>query len=513
MLAARFIAVKALPFVTFYGYLQPFYFANKIPRTMRLPAIFAFLSFFCFQQAAAQTEAGGHEIRIKLEGYTEPKLFLGYHYGEKQYLLDTVEADANGFFVFSGDEPLKGGVYLAVLAPDNNFFQLLATPREQYFTVYANAKDLLKGIRFEGAPDNELFYRYLNFLEEKKPVAEKLSEEINAAGDDEKQKSKLEEKRARIDEEVRAFQNELIAKHPKTLTAAIVHANQPLDMPKELEGEGEELQVKRWRYTQSHYFDNLGLGDPSMLRTPFLFQRVDYFVNKLQVQHPDTISKAIDFVLERMKPAEETFKYYLIHFLNEYARSNIVGMDAVYVHLVDDYYARGLAPWTDEEQLQKIIENAKSLEPLLIGKKAPNLLLQDREGNPVELYDVQSDYTVLYFWRYDCGHCKKSTPYMKAFYEKYKDKGVKVIAICTKFTDEVPPCWEYIDEQGIGDWMHLVDPYLRSRFMTIYNIKTTPQIFILDRNKEILSKRIGAEQLEEVMDKIIEMRQKETQNR
>jgi hypothetical protein len=48
--------------------------------------------------------------------------------------------------------------------------------------------------------------------------------------------------------------------------------------------------------------------------------------------------------------------------------------------------------------------------------------------------------------------------------------------------------------------------------MKVYNIKSTPQLYILDRNKEILSKRIGAEQLEEVMDRIIEMREQEQAN-
>ncbi len=95
---------------------------------------------------------------------------------------------------------------------------------------------------------------------------------------------------------------------------------------------------------------------------------------------------------------------------------------------------------------------------------------------------------------------------MKGFYEKYKNKGVEIIAVCSKFTDEIPGCWEYVDENEIGDWLHTVDQYHRSRYMKVYNIKSTPQIYLLDSKKEILSKRIGAEQLEEVIDKIIEMR-------
>ncbi|MCB0560135.1 MAG: redoxin domain-containing protein [Lewinellaceae bacterium] len=474
---------------------------------MRFLAILLFSAFFCWPNVKADASNGGHQISIELKNYDEPQLFLGYHYGDKQYLQDTVEKNKAGFFVFEGEEPLSPGVYLVVMAPDNKYFQLLVTDEEQNFKVFVNAENPTQEIRFENAPDNQLFYEYLSFLEEKKPMADQLAEQITAAEDDSQRKA-LQDKRSKIDEEVKDFQASLIRRKPGSLTAAIIKANLPLDTP-EFEGTEEEIQLKRWRYSQDHYFDNLDLGDPRMLRTPFLFQRVDYFVHKLQVQHPDTISWAIDQVLERMKPAEETFKYYLIHFLNEYAKSNIVGMDAVYVHLVNKYYATGMAPWTDEEQLEKIIENAKALEPLLIGKIAPNIKLQKRDGSPIELYDVESEYTILYFWRYDCGHCKKSTPFMKEFYEKYKDKGVKIVAVCAKFTDEIPDCWKYIDDNEIGDWLHTVDEYHRSRFMTVYNIKSTPQLYILDRNKEILSKRIGAEQLEEVMDKIIEMREKE----
>ncbi len=455
----------------------------------------------------AEAANGGHEIKVKLKGYEESQLFLGYHYGDKQYLLDTAEVGPNGYFVFEGEEPLPPGVYLAVMAPDNKFFQLLVTNEEQNFQLEARADNPTQSISFKNAPDNELFYDYLRFLESQKPEADRLAEQMKSAESEEARKQ-LEEQRSKIDAEVRRYQESILDRAPASLTAAIIKANLPLDMP-EFEGTEEEKQLKRWRYTQNHYFDNIDLGDPRMLRTPFLFQRVDYFVHKLQVQHPDTISRAIDYVLERMKPSEETFKFYLIHFLNEYARSNIVGMDAVYVHLVDKYYATGMAPWTEEEQLQKITENAKALKPLLIGKVAPNIKLEKRDGTPVELHEVDAEYTILYFWRHDCGHCKKSTPYMKEFYEKFKDRGVKVVAVCTKFTDEIAPCWEYIEENEIGDWLHLVDPYHRSRFMSQYNIKTTPQLYILGRNKEIISKRIGAEQLEEVMDKIMEMREKE----
>jgi thiol-disulfide isomerase/thioredoxin len=467
-----------------------------------------FVFFFALGVVCTLSAQQGYTIKAEIEGYEEEELYLGYYYGNKQYLVDTAQADG-GQFMFEGEEPLEPGVYLVVMAPDNSFFQILVTEEEQQFAFRTSKDAPSADMKLEQAPDNQLFYDYMQFLDKQKPAAEEIAKAMEGAS--EKEKERLEARRAKLDEKVKSYQETLIAKHPNTLTAAIIKANLPLEMP-EFEGTEEEVQRKRWRYSQKHYFDNVDLADPRMLRTPFLFQRVDHYVNKLQVQHPDTIARAVEYVLEEMRPAEESFKYYLIHFLNEAAKSKMVGMDAAYVYLVDKYYATGQAPWTDEEQLEKIIDNAKALKPLLIGKIAPDIQLQTKEGKPRSLHEVDSEYTILYFWRYDCGHCKKSTPDMKAFYEKFKDKGVTLVSVCTKFTDEIEGCWDYIDENEIGDWMHLVDPYHRSRYMKVYNIKSTPQLYILDRNKEILSKRIGAEQLEEVMDRIIEMREQEQAN-
>ncbi len=467
---------------------------NKIILTLAI----VFASTFSLQ---AQE---GYQIDVELDGFEGDSLYLGFYYGNNQYLKDTAVIE-NGKFTFAGEETLDQGVYMVVIPPDNRFFQIHLDD-DQQFSIKTNAEDPSKFMKVKGSKDNTLLYEYLNYLGRQKPKAEALQAKIQAGDQD--AVAKME----KINEEVSAFQRKLISEHPNSLTAAIVKANLPLDLP-EYPDTDPDAQMKKWRWMQKNYFNNIDLTDERMVRTPFLFERVDYYINKLQVQHPDTISNAIDVVLEKMRPAKETFKYYLIHFLNEYAGSKIVGMDAVYVHLVEEYYAKGDADWTEEKQLQKIIDNAKELKPLLIGKTAPDVRLEDRNGKSYNLHDIDSEYTVLYFWRYDCGHCKKSTPHMKKFYDNFKDRGVKLVAVCVKFTKDIPDCWKYVDENEIGDWMHLVDPYHRSKFSQVYNIKTTPQVYILDKNKEIISKRIGAEQLEEVMDKIIEMNKKEKETK
>ena len=451
---------------------------------------------------------GGHSIRIKLTEFSEKEIYLAYYYGDKQYIRDTAVLDATGYFEFAGAEELPGGVYMIVMPPNNEYFQLLINASEQQFSLTTNARKPAENMRIEASPDNKLLYDYLNYLSAKRPEADTLRARI-ARASDESQKAALQKQLEAINESVQVHQRSLIAKYPKTLTAAIIRANMPLDEPEYQGADEMAIQEQRWRYTLEHFFDNVNLGDPRMLRTPFLFERVQYYVEKLNVQHPDSINQAIDFVLGKMRPAEETFKYYLIHFLNFYAKSQFVGMDAIYVHLVNRYYASGQAPWTEREQLEKIIENAKALEPLLIGKIAPDITLQRRDGSKINLHGVNADFTVVYFWKYDCGVCKKGTPVLKEFYEKYKDRGVEIFAVCYKFGKDVPECWDYVDENGINDWIHVADPYNSSRFSDAYFVKATPTIYLLDKKKEIVSKRIAAEQLDEILERVLEMKSKE----
>ena len=90
------------------------------------------------------------------------------------------------------------------------------------------------------------------------------------------------------------------------------------------------------------------------------------------------------------------------------------------------------------------------------------------------------------------------------FYNTYKPKGVEIFAVCTRLQDDVPKCWESVESQGMAQWVNVVDPFLRSRFKQIYDVRTTPQIFVLDRDKKIIMKKIGAEQLSEVMDRLLQ---------
>lgn len=463
-----------------------------------------FVGMLLTMHAPWQVFAQNFRIQIHIQGCTEKQLYLGYYLGDKQYLLDTADAMPPGQFVFQGDSLLKPGVYLVVLPSSKDYLQILITAQDQTFTLQTKQQQLSAVQRIEGSEENKHFYEYLQDLNRYSAKANKYSALQKDSTASEKAKKQGLIRLNQLNEAVLRFQKAWVQKHPETFVATLIKANRKLEIPESLQRlPAAQKELQTWHWMRQHYFDDLPLGDPRLLRTPFLFERVNQFVYQLSPQHPDSICTSIDTVLSKMVASPETFQYYLIHFLNHAAGSPYVGMDAVYVHLVEQYYAQGKVPWINAEQLERIKAKANKLKPLLIGKPAPDILLE-RNGQRIQLSQIKSPFTVLFFWRYDCGHCTESLPPLKSFYEKFQNKGITLVAICVKPSSEQAKCAQYLQEQNMPNWFNATDP--SGRYFQWYNLETTPQIYILDEQKTILSKQIPADQLEMIMDKIIQQK-------
>jgi len=194
---------------------------------------------FCTISLMGQT---GYNIEVTLDNYDQEKLMLGYHYGDKQYIKDSVKVNAAGKFVFQGTEDLDPGVYLMVMPPDNQYFQVLVDKNEQHFTVTTDAKSPTLNMKVTGSKDNQLFIDYMTFLSKKRPEAEGLKKELTAAvaGD----KPSIQAKLDGINTDVKAFQNKIVNDHSNTLTAALVKSGLETPMP-EFKGTEKEIQLKR----------------------------------------------------------------------------------------------------------------------------------------------------------------------------------------------------------------------------------------------------------------------------
>ena len=441
-----------------------------------------------------------YEIKLKVNGLKDSLCYLANYFGDKQYLKDSVHADASGNMVFKGAESLPGGIYMIVL-PGKKYFELIVD-KEQKFQAETDEGEYVQNMKIKGSNDNTLFYDYLKFINQKTKEIEPLRQEYERVKDDKAKAEEVRKKMNVIDSAVVQYKSNLELKNPDFLLNKVFKATTEVKLPEAPKNpDGTKDSLFLFNYYKAHFFDNIDLHDDRLLYTPVLHPKFEQYFKKLTLQMPDSINAEADRLIARLKPGSEMFKYVVWWITNTYETSNIMGMDAVFVHMADNYYTREKAYWVDEAQLFKIQDRAKVLKPILIGKKVKNLVLADSSNIPRALYDVKAKFTVLYFWDPDCGHCQKVTPKLSDLYNEMNKKGVEVYAVCTEV--EMDKWRKFIREKELK-FINVADPELHNNFRHEFDITSTPQVFLLDENKVIIAKRIEVETLKEILDKKFE---------
>ena len=158
-----------------------------------------------------------------------------------------------------------------------------------------------------------------------------------------------------IDSVGKAEFNKIIANNPNTFLANILRAIMPAEQPNISIPEGTPkrdslLWVKSYQYGKNHFWDNINFSDDRLLRTPIIENKMNVFFTKILLQIPDSIDKAADSLLAKMKENSEFYQYTLSYLLNQFQISNIMGMQNQKEILLKEFYR-----WKgDNEQIDDI---------------------------------------------------------------------------------------------------------------------------------------------------------------
>ncbi len=456
--------------------------------TRYLTAILIFVFVSSFSLLRGQP---GHSISVTVRGDQNIKVRLAYHVGSQQYVKDSLTTDKTGACRFSGAERLEPGVYMIVL-PGNTFFEFLLG-NDQHFDIVCDISDPTSTLSFSGSEENRLFLGYQRRWKELQDEAMALSGRLNASQPSGSEATALRKQLGDHEKKMKQYLRETAEANKGTLLGAIARSIIPVETPEPVVPAGtvnrdSVARLMSYLSYKEHFFDNIDFTEPGLIRSPVLGGRLEQYFRQVVIQMPDSIIKEADMVLERSVVNDDIFQYVAVWLMNRYASSEIMGHDAVVVHLADRVYLSGRAPWAAEEYLSDLKKRVDRLRPNLIGRKAPELLMNSFAGHFVSLYDVSAEFTILYFWEPDCGHCKEATPMLKEYYEKNRENGIAVFAVCTQYDKEK---WErYIVDNGLN-WVNGWDPQRLSRFDYLYNVESTPLIYILDRDKRIIAKRLA----------------------
>lgn len=435
----------------------------------------------------------GYEIEVQIKGVQDTVAYLANYFDDKNYLQDTAQVDGKGQFVFQGSEALPHGVYIVVMNK-NRLFEL-AIGQDQIFRMETDTTDYVGKMAVEGSDENQAFYESIRFNININKKAEGHLYTSNDEAATPADKAKAEAEIALIQAEAQAYQEQVIRSHPNTIISKLMMASKQPEIPEA--APGIDAQQFALNYYRDHYFDYFDLSDDALLRlpNPYYKQKLEYFLDKLYAQHPDSLIQVIEGLVAKAKSNEETYKYVVWKTTIRYERPEIMGLDRVFVHMVDKYFSTGeMDYWVNETVKENLVSKAKQLRGVLIGEVAPEMKMMDLNLKPVSLYDLKSKYTLVYFWNPDCGHCKTETPKLKEFYDTYKERfDLEVFAVSTD--SSMQKMKEYIEDKEL-EWVSLNGPRsFLGNFQDQYDAFSTPLMYVLDDKKRIIAKKILSEQL------------------
>lgn len=458
--------------------------------------IIVMLSFF-----NVQSQNSGYHIPINIQGINDTVCYLAFYMGDKIYLQDTATVD-KGVFLFEDDTAiLKGGMYVVAGQANNKYLEFLVD-KNTTFSLETDIEDIGGNMVVKNSKNNKLFYQYISYISAQQkqliPIRPLL------ASTDQQSDSVIwaREQVEKVNKKVEDYRNRFIAENKGTFVSTFIKSTLPPPLPDApLKSDGTIDSTRLWYQYKAHYWDNFNLADNRLLRTPEFIKKIDTYIDQLVFQHPDSICREVDYLIETAKPSFDTYKYLIWYFTLKYERSQIMGFDAVFVHLSNTYYESGIDTWTNETVVQNIIERGNVLEPLLLGKHAPELQLLDTTMNIVSLYGVKAKYIILFFWDTDCGHCKKEVPVLKDFYDNYKDiYNLEVYGVCTDTS--FAEMKKYLREKQLT-WINVNGYYSASGdFHDLYDIYSTPVFYLLDEQKNILAKRLLTKEMKSYIERL-----------
>jgi len=426
----------------------------------------------------------------KIKGLQSKQVYLYDYYGEKNTLIDSTQADDENEFQFILKSNTLVGLYKIGYSNDKSLDIIFNNENIRFSTNNSYPIDSMNIIQ---SVENKLYYEYINKRDKSHYKLGILNQLLNSYPEKDSFYFSVQKEFLLIQQNLDAYAQSIIDKQPLSYISKIARIERsPLVIP-------DMPPLVRNEYMRSHFLDN-SFDDTLLIRSNVITSKI---ITYLTFYRNQQFSKerqeseyiiGIDTVLQKIRTNETIYEFvvdYLIRGFEKY------GYDRLITHVAfNSRFDEGCVNTERKQQLEKKIENLKRLS---VGKIAPDINVTCYDGKNVKLSDISTDYTVLLFWASWCPHCSQLIPELKNVYNKHKNK-LEFIAISI---DTDKKAYEDFLSKNQIDWINCTDLMgWESKTVKDFDVFATPTMFLLDKNKKILSKPITINQLKDALTEI-----------
>ena len=442
----------------------------------------------------------GHELIFNIKGSKDTLVYLVIHYNDKLILKDSVKPAAKEKFVFKGTNRYDDGLY-SLVSGDKKLYLNFILDNNQHFEYNLDTTGMVDNFSVKNSPENAEMLRFQKKTSQASEQANawsKKRKDFEAAGNADSA-NYYKEKLVGINDEMTAFIDELIAKNPDFLFSKMQKSYKNIDVPEYKNEDGTPDYHAQSIYYRQHFWDNFDLADHRFIYIPSFDPKMkDYFLKLLYHQESDTINKYIDIFLKKTEADTFMFHYCVDWLSYQFETSKVIGHDAVFYHIAKTNQLAGKCYWLDEDVLAKYQKRTKRLEPILIGKVAPELLIPDTTLTDDitkwhSSYKMEKPYTILWFYDPDCPTCKKESKKMRAVYDSLEALGKRNFDVYAIANDSDIPRWKKYVKENAYPWLQVGGNKGNLDYLEYFNIYEmgNPAMFIMNKDHVIiLNKRI-----------------------
>lgn len=463
-------------------------------------ALFSFLSLQSFAQKAPQTTAAGidsTQIEAFLEGIPAGTAKLVGMWGDQNFLADSAIVDAAGHFVLRRKKPLASGFYTFLLPGMKNLSFLV--DKDQRMTLRAKASDIAGTIQVEGSVNTGLFYETIRYQAKQEPELNQISATMSKSAPNSPEFQQAKQRQTQILEERKTYLDGIYKQNPNAFFTKFKIAGQNPDFKEFKKPNGDMDTMRQLIYYRDHFWDNVDFSDERLLNTPVIANKLKRYIKELTPQNPDSIIFVADPLIKRVMKHKQYFKYFTNWIALQYENTKTTVMDgeAVYVHIIKNYFTPELAFWDKPANLEGLQTHVWEMEASLLNRKGPDVRAQDVNGQFKSIYEITAPIVVVFMFSPDCEHCQKEALEVEALYKKWKSRGVEFFGIAVSTTDAE---WKaFVKEKGFT-FTNVFDPTNRAIYAK-YFVDITPEIYVLNKDRIIVGKNLHPNQLDTIFER------------